>query len=44
MTTESEAIDSMSYNLAMVFFTYLLTFMFLKLLTFIKLDTSMHLL
>ncbi len=35
LTTESEAIDSMSFNIAMVFFTYLLTFLFLKLLTFL---------
>ena len=35
LTTESEAIDAMSFNVAMVFFTYLLTFLFLKLLTFV---------
>ena len=33
LTTESEAIDSMSFNLALVFGTYLITFLFLKGLT-----------
>ena len=35
LTTESEAIDSMTFNIAMVFFVYLLTFLFLKLLSFL---------
>jgi len=35
LTTESEAIDSLTYNLGFVLFTYLLTFLFLKLLTFL---------
>ena len=34
LTTESEAIDSMSLNIAMVFFTYLLTYLFLRLVTY----------
>jgi ESS family glutamate:Na+ symporter len=35
LTTESEAIDSMSYNLAIVFAVYLLAYLFLKLVTFL---------
>ncbi len=35
LTTESEAIDSMSFNIAMVFGAYLLTYLFLKLMTFL---------
>lgn len=35
LTTESEAIDSMSFNLAMVFGTYIVTYLLLKLLTFL---------
>lgn len=35
LTTESEAIDSMSFNLGMVFATYLMTFLLLKLMTFL---------
>ncbi len=35
LTTESEAIDSMSFNVAMVFLTYLITYLGLKLITFL---------
>jgi ESS family glutamate:Na+ symporter len=35
LTTESEAIDSMSYNLAVVFGVYLLAYLFLQLITFL---------
>jgi ESS family glutamate:Na+ symporter len=35
LTTETEAIDSMSFNLGMVLMVYLLTYLFLKLVTFL---------
>jgi glutamate:Na+ symporter, ESS family len=35
LTTESEAIDSMSFNIALVFGTYLITYLFLKFMTFL---------
>ena len=35
LTTESEAIDSFTYNLGFVLFTYFLTFLLLKLITFL---------
>lgn len=35
LTTETEAIDSLSYNAAMVFVVYLLSYLLLKLLTFL---------
>ena len=35
LTTESEAIDSMSFNIAMVFGTYLATYLFLRLATYL---------
>lgn len=35
LTTETEAIDSLSYNAAMVFVVYLIAYLFLKLLTYL---------
>ena len=35
LTTESEAIDTMSFNIAMVFGIYLLTYLFLRLVTYL---------
>ncbi len=35
LTTETEAIESMAYNLGYIFFTYLVTYLFLKGITFL---------